>query len=485
MKSIKKVTLINFQSHKKTELDFDNGLNIIVGPSDSGKTAIIRGIKWALYNDPVGDFFIKKGEKECSVEIVFSDNIKVKRYRSASKNMYQLTLASGESMEFEGFGHGVPDEISRATGISQVELDSNISQKINLAEQLEGAFLLSESDYVKANSIGRLVGVNIVDDALKKSISDLRGLTRARKDSELRQEKIKEELKSFEYLEEYEKNLNNLKLIRDKIVDSQSLFERLENIHRDFEVLNSSLKLNEEILYKSKNIERLETITTKIDFLINKKSYLESKLENLNYVSENIKKEKEIFLSLDALDMVQTKLLKIEELEINFEKLNDIYINKNNTEKSLKLIKDAYSNLKSIDLADGLIKQIDHLQSDLYALKKISSEYSDVKNRLSYGEKYTQNFNRINKAEENSSLLADKIDLLKKLEVLNKEKDILEDETFKLNKYISKIDMNIESLLNKYGDLLSQQESCPLCFSNIDSRKIEDILETYREEFNI
>ena len=40
MKYIEKVILENFQSHKYTVLDFTKGLNSIVGPTDSGKTAI-------------------------------------------------------------------------------------------------------------------------------------------------------------------------------------------------------------------------------------------------------------------------------------------------------------------------------------------------------------------------------------------------------------------------------------------------------------
>ena len=47
---IKKIELHNFQSHEYTEMEFDRGLNVILGNSDVGKTAILRAIKWALYN---------------------------------------------------------------------------------------------------------------------------------------------------------------------------------------------------------------------------------------------------------------------------------------------------------------------------------------------------------------------------------------------------------------------------------------------------
>ncbi len=97
MKYLKTVILENFQSHKYSIVEFNEGLNVIVGPSDTGKSAIIRGIKWALYNEPAGDYFIREGgERDCTVTLEFSDNTKVKRYRSKSKNVYILIKMMGK-----------------------------------------------------------------------------------------------------------------------------------------------------------------------------------------------------------------------------------------------------------------------------------------------------------------------------------------------------------------------------------------------------
>src|SRR5690554_3878620 len=115
MKYIKKVILENFQSHKYTEIELDQYLNVIVGPSDQGKTAIIRGLKWALFNEPSGDFFIREGETECSVTVIFNDNSKIKRYRSKNKNVYYLYNNEGKELILEGFGTKVPQEVINKT----------------------------------------------------------------------------------------------------------------------------------------------------------------------------------------------------------------------------------------------------------------------------------------------------------------------------------------------------------------------------------
>src|SRR5690554_1875937 len=117
MKYIKRITLNNFQSHKYSSIELDERLNVIVGPSDSGKSAIIRGIKWVLYNEPSGDYFIREGEKECSVTLEFSDNTILKRYRSKSKNQYILINNKGEETIFEGFGSNTPEQIVETIGI--------------------------------------------------------------------------------------------------------------------------------------------------------------------------------------------------------------------------------------------------------------------------------------------------------------------------------------------------------------------------------
>ena len=51
---IDKIKIENIQSHKNTELNLSNGINVIVGSSNNGKSAILRALYWAIYNRPLG-----------------------------------------------------------------------------------------------------------------------------------------------------------------------------------------------------------------------------------------------------------------------------------------------------------------------------------------------------------------------------------------------------------------------------------------------
>ncbi len=55
------ISIKNYQIISKAELSFIPGLNVIVGPSNNGKSSILKGIKALLYTVP-GTSPIKQGE---------------------------------------------------------------------------------------------------------------------------------------------------------------------------------------------------------------------------------------------------------------------------------------------------------------------------------------------------------------------------------------------------------------------------------------
>ena len=60
---LSKITLKNIQAHEDLTLEFGQGLNVIHGSTDSGKTAVLRGLLWAALNDGNGDKLLKKQQR--------------------------------------------------------------------------------------------------------------------------------------------------------------------------------------------------------------------------------------------------------------------------------------------------------------------------------------------------------------------------------------------------------------------------------------
>lgn len=479
MKYIKKVILENFQSHKHTEIDLNEKLNIVVGPSDSGKTAILRAIKWVLYNEPSGDFFIREGESEASVTLIFSDNTKLTRYRSKSKNVYDLTYNNGSQLRLEGFGLGVPHEIKEAVGIYKINLDGNETRSVSLAEQLEGPFLLSEKNSTRASAIGQLVGVDVIDEALRDVLKDLKSFNTTRKNYELEIEHLSQEIKTYDYLDDLEKTTNKLSDIRDSINRHKKTLDKLNNNKERF---NNLLKEISRLEIINKNLSRVEDV----EGILSSLEKLHMKYWQLNKYNENLQKLKrhmnENEIILDKLkDLESTK-----EIEVNLVNLSSRYNRLLDSNKKYRSITRESINLENkLELIlifikeEDNIKEIEKKYKSLQKFSGLKDRYEKVRTSIYMGNKYIKQFDGVNHVLDKSKKLEKNMDLLSKL---NKEYDRLSTiykEKDRNMKSLNEIRIDGNNLSEKYKSILKKIEKCPLCFSEINNDKIEHIMDHF------
>ena len=176
-KHITKVEISNFQSHSNTVIDFSNGMNIIKGESNAGKTSIFRAIMWCIDNKPLGSDFIMTGKNSCSVEITFSDGSKIKRAKSRnSSGTYKvIDMSTGTPVEneYKGFTNNVPIEVDNIHQMPIVQVSKDISTHLNVMMQLDQPFMITDSPQNRAQAIGRITGVHVIDAAIKKANSKL------------------------------------------------------------------------------------------------------------------------------------------------------------------------------------------------------------------------------------------------------------------------------------------------------------------------
>ena len=90
MKAIANLEITRYQGHKNTSMALHPNVNIILGPSDVGKSTIVRAINWVSTNRPIGDDYrmdFGKGDTEVGVEFV--DESYVLRRKGTSFNGYE------------------------------------------------------------------------------------------------------------------------------------------------------------------------------------------------------------------------------------------------------------------------------------------------------------------------------------------------------------------------------------------------------------
>lgn len=429
MKYIEKVILKNFQSHKYTEVNFNKGLNVILGNSDSGKTSILRGIKWVLYNLPDGDSFITQGEKECAVKVIFNNKVAVTRIKSPSKNQYILSKPGEEDMVFSGFGRNVvPLEIVEATGMKQVSIDRRKDAIINISEQLEGPFLLNETSSVRAGAIGRLTGVNILDDALKNTVSDNNLLQRDYKKALEEKNKVEEEIKKFEYLK-----------------DKKILFEKLVGIQTALGEKNS--------------------------YLNNLKS-LKASYDSIKDEKERLSKELERYKNLEQLE---NSYLKIENKIVKYNEFNNLKTQLSNNLREQKAHKEVLNSLADVNRAGQLEHEVGIKVKRLNELIEVSKNYKFVQFKLNSGVEYLEKFKGLMKSESMLETLIKDTKIKTTIEEIKADKDYISREMLNNNNLIKESDSEIDKATEEYKEILAHAKVCPTCFQKIDEGVLKSI----------
>jgi len=479
MKYITKLILENFQSHKYSEIDFKPDLNVIVGPSDTGKSAIIRALKWVLYNEPSGDFFIREGESNCSVTIHISDGTILQRYRTKSKNGYLLVKSDGEEMRFEGFGKDVPEEIINITNIKKILLDRDESSAINMGEQLEGPFLLSEKTSVRANAIGRLVGVNIIDDALTDVLKDMKNLNTSRKNTEKRIEVLLDEIKEYEYLDQLRFKLSKLtnlnilikekKLKLSRIITLKSNYDNTKLETKEVESTNSKLK---ELNKVENNIKDIEIDILKFNILhtynLNYKNMILDSMHNTNLLEK-----------LLPLGKIESNIKEMEYKLIKYNRLNRIYTKQVATKNENLLLSNKLTNIDSILKFEKEYKVSKENRDLLNKLSSLRLKLYEVKSRERTGVDYLLKLEKFVSIDDRLTKSTNNLNLLQQLNANIKKYYNISIESKEIHKEINNLEFNINNLLDRYKEILAELEKCPFCNSDINSESIDSIIKNH------
>lgn len=167
----------NFQSIEDASLEVD-GLTVVTGPNNSGKTAMIRAV-YGAFTNARGNKYVRHGKASCEVRLDFSDGRTLVWEKGAKVNRYQL-----DGKDLNKVGQGAPPETS-SLGVLPVEAAGREIWP-QFAHQFVGqVFLIDEPGSVLAEAVSDVNRVGVLNEALRNAQSDRRT---ASSDLKLRQE---------------------------------------------------------------------------------------------------------------------------------------------------------------------------------------------------------------------------------------------------------------------------------------------------------
>lgn len=238
---IDSIQIQNFQIHRDAELQFSPGVNVIIGSSDSGKTAILRALNWVVSNKPSGDSFKSNGTDDTSA-ILYIEGKEITRHKTGNHNIYAI-----DEDVFKAFGQGVPPEIT-----SLINMDS-----LNIHSQLAGPFLLSQSSGEVARYLNTLVNLDVID----KSISNLKGessrVSRAMNSDGERLIQLESELVGFNWIESAEDELKELETLQEAIFQNGEDYFKLSQLLSNLDSISEKRKEIVQILSLENQVEEL------------------------------------------------------------------------------------------------------------------------------------------------------------------------------------------------------------------------------------
>lgn len=146
------LSIQNFQAHTKLHIDFDPHITTIVGPSDAGKSAIIRALRWVCTNLPGGTAYIHHGAAGATVRLGVDGHVVARRRAEAGDvNEYHL-----DDNRFVAFGRTVPDAIA-----DLINMDATGWQ-----QQHDAPYWFAETAGEVSRQLNTIVNLGIIDDTL-------------------------------------------------------------------------------------------------------------------------------------------------------------------------------------------------------------------------------------------------------------------------------------------------------------------------------
>lgn len=206
---ITSVEIYNFQSHKHTLVNLVEGVNVIIGPSDAGKSSIFRAVNWVRSNRPLGDAYRSEWGGDTRAILTTDDGNVVERLRTDRDNMY---IVNG--IELKAFGTEPPEEVIKALRIDTY----------NVQTQDDPPFLLSMSPGEAAQVLNKAASIDVIDRAVGGLNREYRRITQRMGVKEEQLKKQEKELESFHLM-------GSIEALMDAVEEGSVELEEMNALH--------------------------------------------------------------------------------------------------------------------------------------------------------------------------------------------------------------------------------------------------------------
>jgi exonuclease SbcC len=135
---LRKITLENFMAHARTVIELADGLTVLVGPNNCGKSAVVEALRTLCCNDNA-DHLLRHGAKQCCITVETDDGHVISWKRKGATVSYEIDGQAQHRLK-----RSVPDNLHGLLRLPKVTTPAGDTFDVHFGLQKTPIFLLDE-----------------------------------------------------------------------------------------------------------------------------------------------------------------------------------------------------------------------------------------------------------------------------------------------------------------------------------------------------
>lgn len=483
---IVRMIIKNFQSHKDTTIEFDPGLNVFIGESGEGKSALQRAF-WFVFDkakiNPKN--FIHKGEKECSVTLELSDETTITRFvTSSGKNGYKIYDAqTGQTHE----GNTTLAPLAQQLlGYAPLVLDEKTTMPLNFMKQGEGWYFIGShvTGPMRAKVIGSFYQTHYADAVMKDLENESKKISTELKQVTTKVDELDGRLIDFNYLDALEERLRVVTEEQDALTEMMERYQKLRALYV------KQLELSELMSRHESALSQLEPVLTQLH-------------EHHHVLRETAQRFQRLKQLRDQLQVAQTELVywegklktlqsapllyqtfgEFQQVTARFQRLHQLYIQGVTVQAALSYHEQLLTKSLSTEPLYVALNELKGLSNHFFqqyrVLQFITQRLAQYRTLESLIAESEQRLAQLPDLEQARQLYQEMQVCHEKQIQLNqlrlKQQEVLQlgrQESAQLGQYQQLLKQEIQA----YRMILQQLKQCPVCLSEISNDTVDHII---------
>ena len=278
---IKSVHIKNFQSHINTKVDFSRYLNVIIGTSRAGKSALLRAIFQVFNNEiPWDTCYTWDSSANSYIKIIGNDHT-IERIKGKADNSY---IIDGVREDF--VGTQTPERIAQITNIASH----------NLQRQDDIFFMIDMNPGPLSKAINKVSGLSIIDACIKETAQRVRDTQADVRFRNVRMINLQSSITDLEFLIQADIDYSNIESLKASLSDSVEEFNELSVLWSRYRQAKEKITKTEVI--DQSVLDSLNRLATSIEKDSTELASIENSIGSINEIKKKVKNHKNIDLAL-------------------------------------------------------------------------------------------------------------------------------------------------------------------------------------------